>query len=155
MADWGRGAVKRLMSSGVVAAATIAGLQQLTRKLMYDAPRMDVLGERLIEKTFQQFGRRPPEATRALSWALGNVGSDTLLFAVVGAGSPRRPFVRGALVGAATGVAAVVLPPALGLSSRYTARTWRTALTTVGMYVAAGLTAAGATQMARELDSQT
>ena len=153
MADWGRGAVERLMSSGVVAAATVAGLQQLTRRLMYDAPRLDVLGERLIEKAFARFGRKPPESARALSWVLGNVGSDTLLFALVGAGAPRRPFVRGALVGAVTGVAALVVPPALGISTKYTARTWRTALTTVGLYVAAGLSAAGATRVAQQLET--
>ncbi len=145
--------MQRLLSSGVVAAATVAGLQQLTRRLMYDAPRMDILGERLIEKAFAKFGRRPPESARALSWVLGNVGSDTVLFGLVSAGSPRRPFVRGAVVGAATGVAALVLPPALGLSTKYTAQTWRTAVTTVGLYVAAGLSAAGATCVAQQIET--
>ena len=148
------GAIQELGSSGIAATATIAGLQQVTRWLMKDAPRMDVLGERLIEEGFRRIGRKPPNSTRALSWAFGNVGSDTLLFALVAAGSPSRPFVRGALVGGLTGLAAVFLPPLFGFSSKYTARTLRTGLATVGMYVAAGLAAAGATRLAQESEAR-
>jgi hypothetical protein len=142
------------LGPGLLAAATVGALQLLTRKLMQNGPRIDLLGERMFEAAFDRLGRRPPRAaSRAMSWALGNMGSDTLLFALVATGQPRRPFVRGALVGAATGVAAVVLPKRLGLD-RFTARNWRTGLTTVGLYLAAGLSAAGVVHLGRQLEAE-
>jgi hypothetical protein len=142
------------LGPGLLAAATVGALQLLTRKLMQNGPRIDELGERMFEAAFERIGRRPPRAaSRAMSWALGNVGSDTLLFALVATGQPRRPFVRGALVGAATGVAAVVLPSRLGLPARLTAKDWRTGLTTFGFYLAAGLSAAGVVHLGRQLEA--
>jgi hypothetical protein len=139
------------LAAGLAASMTVGGLQHLARWLMRDAPRMDVMGQRLLEKGFVRLGRQPPRSTRLLSWAVGNLGSDTVFFALVGAGDPKRPLVRGVWVGALAGAAAVLLPPLLGLSSRHTARTAKTAAATVGTYVAAGLAAAGALQASRRL----
>src|SRR4051812_41788158 len=73
-------------AGGLVGTATVAALHQVSRHLLKDAPRLDVMGERMIEKGFARFGRAPPKQTKLLSWALGNVGTDTLVFAAVGFG---------------------------------------------------------------------
>lgn len=127
--------------SGLVGAVTVAALHEVSRHLLRDAPRLDIMGEKLVESAFRRFGRRPPESTRALSWALGNVGTDTVLFALVGAGDVKRPVVRGALLGALAGVSAVVLPSLLGVGSRETAKNLQRMAMTVGMYVTAGVAA--------------
>ena len=97
-------------TSGLVASATVAALHEVSRHLLRDAPRLDVMGERLIEVGFKKLGRKPPRQTRLLSWALGNMGSDTLVFAAVGVGHSKRPLVRGAIIGAVVGASALVLP---------------------------------------------
>lgn len=144
--------LEALWASGVVGTATIAALHQASRHLLKDAPRMDVVGEKLIEKGFTRIGRKPPEQTKMLSWALGNVGTDTLVFAAVGFGAPKRPVVRGLIVGALSGAAALLLPPKLGISSNYAARTPKTALLTMGFYVAAGLAAGLALKLAPKIE---
>lgn len=127
--------------SGLVGAVTVAALHEVSRHLLRDAPRLDVMGEKLIESAFRRFWRRPPESTRALSWALGNVGTDTVLFALVGTGNVKRPVVRGAVIGAIAGLSTLVLPSLLGVGAWETAKNARRMALTVGMYVTAGVAA--------------
>lgn len=153
MAELGDG-VEKSFGSGLVGTVTVAGLHQVSRHLLRDAPRMDVWGERVIVETFRRIGRPPPQNTRMLSWMLGNIGSDTLLYAAVGLGNPKRPVLRGGLIGAAMGVGALVLPKLLGITDRDVARTTRTRVLTVGMYLIAGLAAGAAQHLARALEGE-
>lgn len=136
------------LGSGLVGALAVAGLHEVSRHLLKDAPRLDVMGEKLIEKGFRKFGRTPPEQTRALSWALGNVGSDTLMFALISAGDVKRPVLRGAVLGTVVGLSALVLPPLLGIGKKETAKNVKRAALTVGMYVVAGVAAGLARRLA-------
>lgn len=142
------------LGSALVGTVTVAALQQVSRFLLKDGPRMDVLGEKIIEKGFRKLGRTPPKNTPLLSWVGGNMGSDTLVFALVGAGQPRRPIVRGAIVGALTGLGALVLPPLLGITSKHTAKNPKQAALTVGLYVLAGLAAGAAHRLAPVLEDE-
>ncbi len=137
-----------LASSGVVGAAAVAGLHQLARYLLKDAPRMDVWGEEALKVGFGKLGLEPPKAARAWSWLAGNVGSDALLFGAVGAAPANQAVARGTALGALTGVAAVLGPRLLRLGPEHTSRSFWTALTTVGLYAGAGF-AAGAAKWVR------
>jgi hypothetical protein len=137
-------ALSKVLSSGVVGAAAVAGLHQLARHLMKDAPRVDLLGEQVFAKLFAKLGRAPPVSPSTLSWLVGNLGSDALLFGLVDAGSTTRPFARGAAVGTVVGAAAVVGPRLLRLGEKHTAKNARMALATMGLYVGAGVAAGAA-----------
>lgn len=140
--------MSHVLASGVTGAAAVAGLHQLARHLLKDAPRLDVMGEKLIEKGFETIGKKPPASPMALSWIAGNLGSDTLIFALMGTATGKQAFARGAGVGALAGLAAVFGPKLLKVGDQQTARNPKMALTTIGLYVGAGL-AAGAAKWVR------
>lgn len=142
-----RGGVEKTLGTGLVGTVTVAGLHQVSRQLLKDAPRIDELGERVIVQTFRRIGHEPPKYTHALSWILGNLGVDTLIYALVGAGRPKRPVVRGLWVGLAAGAATLVLPWFAGVTDREVARTTRMVLSTLGIYLAAGVAAGAAQQL--------
>src|SRR5205807_853263 len=72
--------------------------------------------------------------------------ANTLYYSLVGAGTAEGAYRRGAALGLLEGVGAVLLPGPMGLGTGPSARTPRTALMTVGWYLAGGI--AGATTCA-------
>ena len=78
-------------------------------------PRMDVLGRHPV-RGLEAVGVDPGDEADLQGPALvGDLAANTLYYALVAVGSPRRPLVRGAVLGALAGVGAVVLPPRIGL----------------------------------------
>lgn len=143
--------VEKTLGVGVVGTATVAGLHQISRRLLKDAPRIDELGERVIVQTFRRIGREPPKHSRALSWIFGNLGTDTLLYMLVAAGKPAKPIVRGLWVGLAAGVSTLVLPWFAGVTEREVALNKKMVLNTLGIYLVAGLAAGAAQHVAARL----
>ena len=137
----------RALGPGLVGSLTLTLLHEGLRRVLRDPPRMDVLGMRALKKGARALGRRPARGRRLHRQALvGDLVSNTLFYSLVSLGKPRRPFLRGALLGALAGVGAVVLPPYLGLGKRPARAQPRTALLTVAYYTLAGLSAARATR---------
>ena len=137
----------RALGPGLVGAAGVTLLHEGLRRVLPDPPRMDVLGMRALAKGQRLLGRRPARGRRLHRQALlGDLVANTLYYALVSLGRPRRPFLRGALLGTLAGVGAVVLPPYLGLGKRPARAQPHTALLTVAYYTLAGLGAAGATR---------
>jgi hypothetical protein len=105
---------------------------------------MDVLGMRAIAKSLQRgAGQEPPPADELHTLALaGDIVANSLYYSLVGVGRPRGAVARGALLGLAAGVGAVLLPEPLGLGNEPSARTTETKAMTIGWYLAGGLAAA-------------
>src|SRR4051794_36367959 len=131
--------------SGLAGAVTLTLVHESVRRLRPDAPRMDTLGRRTIARGMEAIGMEPPSGDRLQAAALaGDLVSNTLYYSLVGLGEPSGALARGAALGAAAGLGAVALPPVMGLGHRPGARTIRTAVMTVGWYLAGGLAAAAA-----------
>ena len=130
--------------SGLAGAAALNLLHETMRRVRpEDAPRMDTLGRRAIASGMEAAGVDPPPEDRLQAMALvGDVVSNTLYYSLAAMGKPS--FARGAALGAAAGVGAVVLSPLLRLGSRPAARTPQTAAMTVAWYLVGGLAAAAA-----------
>jgi hypothetical protein len=137
-------AAGRALASGLAGAATVNVLNETARRLLPAAPRLDLLGERGLSRLFRTVGARPPRGRALYASALAaDVLANTLYYALVEAGrNPRRGW-RGALLGSAAGVGAVLLPPRMGLGKGPTARTATTQALSVLWYLAGGLAAAG------------
>src|SRR5207237_1240532 len=102
------------LAAGLAGAVAVTAVHETTRRLTPRAPRMDILGERGIAKLVLAAGRTPPGGVRLHRLALGGaLVSNSLYYALVGTG--RGAWKRGAALGLLAGVAAVVLPPVLGL----------------------------------------
>ena len=139
----------KALGAGLAGAAVLTAVHETTRRITPDAPRMDILGERAIEKLTRSAGGTPPRGEALHRLALGgDLVSNSLYYALVGTG--RDAWVRGAALGLAAGVGAVVLPPFLGLGRAPRGLTPKTKAMTIGYYLIGGLAAAVASRLLSE-----
>ncbi len=133
------------LHSGLAGAIVLTLIHETARRTVDEAPRMDTLGRRSLARGLEAVGIEPPPHDRlqALAFA-GDIVSNTIYYALVGMGSPERAPLRGAVLGGAAGIGAVVLPPYLGLGRRPRGVTPRTKAMTFAWYLAGGLAAGAA-----------
>jgi len=141
------------IGSGVAGAMALTAVHETARKTLEDAPRMDVLASRAIAGSLEALGQQPPTDERLYEAAMvGDIVSNSLYYSLVGLGSPQGALKRGALLGLAAGVGAVVLPPLLGLGHGPSRRTRATEAMTVGWYLLGGVVAGLAYQLTADDD---
>jgi predicted Zn-dependent protease len=134
--------VGRALTAGATGALLLTGLHEAARRLLAEAPRVDVIGKRALARALTSIGLRPARGRRLFRQTLAaEVLGNTLYYVLVSASSPRRVLRNGLLLGAAAGLGAVVLPPWLGLGRREVRRTPLTSALTVASYTAGGLAA--------------
>ncbi|RIJ37856.1 hypothetical protein [Pontibacter oryzae] len=132
----------KAMVGGLAGACALTLLHETARRLMPDAPRMDVLGMRSITKIMKKAGEEPPQNKEELhNWALaGDMLSNSLFYSLAGTG--KDAWWRGAILGAAAGAGAVFLPGPLGLGEEPSNKTHKTQAMTIGYYLLGGMVAA-------------
>lgn len=130
------------MASGLAGAVVLTVVHETLRRFVPDAPRMDVLGMRSIEKLMTKADQEPPQDKEELhNWALaGDVVSNSLYYSLAGTG--KNAWWRGAALGAAAGAGALLLPGPLGLGEEPSNKTTKTQVMTVSYYLLGGLVAA-------------
>ena len=137
--------MKHAPGSGLVGAIGVTAINQIAKRILPEAPRLDLLGLRLVAAGFQLVGAKPPHGLPLRIVALlGDLFSNSLFFGLVGLGRRRTAPLRGAALGLVMGAGATILPEPLGLGGSPTARTRTTAGRTVLWYLLGGLLA-GAT----------
>jgi hypothetical protein len=135
--------------SGLAGSAALTLLHERVRRVRHDAPRMDTLGRRAIAKGLEATGLEAPPEGQLQAVALGgDIVGNALYYSLACLGKPS--FARGAALGAAAGLGALVLAPLMGLGSRPGSRTPQTAAMTVAWYTAGGLAASAAHQALAE-----
>lgn len=131
--------------SGFIGACTLTLIHETARRLVPDAPRMDILGMRAISKALRTVGEQPPESKRLHRASLiGDILANSLYYSLVGVGRAENVLLRGAGLGIAAGVGGVLLPEPLGLGGEPSGRSDATKVMTVGWYLAGALAAAAA-----------
>ncbi len=134
------------LGPGLAGSLALTLVHESARRVLKHPPRMDVYGERALRILSRYLGRKPARGKRLHRQALvADVLSNGLYYALVALGRPRRPFLRGALLGGLAGVGAVLLGPRLGLGEAPSRATPSTSLLTVAWYTLGGLGAAWAT----------
>ncbi|MFL5352903.1 hypothetical protein [Archangium sp.] len=133
------------LGPGFAGALSLTLVHQGARAVLEHPPRMDVFGMRALKKLSRWLGKRPAHGRVLYQQSLvGDLLSNTLYYALVSLGRPRRIYLRGAFLGALAGLGAVVLPPYLGLGERPSRARRSTAFLTVAWYTLGGLGAARA-----------
>lgn len=128
--------------SGLAGAVALNALHESAKRIVPNAPRVDLLGEQALAKLLKNFGQTPPSGDRLyLATLAGDLLSNAVYYSAVGASSPGNAVRSGALLGLAAGAGAVGLPGPLGLSEAPTSRSTTTSLLTVGWYVVGGVVA--------------
>ncbi|HYC31411.1 MAG TPA: hypothetical protein VEB59_03935 [Gemmatimonadales bacterium] len=136
-------AALRALAGGAAGALVLTALNEGARQRVPHAPRMDVIGMRALSAVLRGLGLRPLRGRALYRGTLaGDLVSNSLYYALVGAGSPRTRLRRGILLGAAAGLGAAVVPPLIGLGHQPGERRPDTPLMTVAWYTAGGVAAA-------------
>lgn len=136
------------LGGGLAGAVALTAIHETARRIFQDAPRMDVLGMRAIAKSLRAAGAEPPPEDELFSVTMaGDIVSNALYYSVAGLGDPRHAPARGAALGLAAGVGAVLLPGPLGLGTDASARTPATRAMTVAWYTAGGIAAGAAIRL--------
>ncbi|PTX22754.1 hypothetical protein C8N40_101582 [Pontibacter mucosus] len=134
--------VIKAVAGGVAGACALTLLHETLRRFVPDAPRMDVLGMRAISKLMNMAGEEPPQDEKELhNWTLaGDILSNSVYYSLAGTG--KDAWWRGAILGAAAGAGAVLLPGPMGLGEAPSNRTTKTQAMTIGYYLLGGMVAA-------------
>ena len=128
--------------SGLAGAAALTVVHEAARKVLPNAPRMDRVGERAIARSMESLNMKPPHRDGLYNMALaGDLVSNTLFYSLIGAGRG-MPMARGAALGAAAGLGALVVPQMLGLGKKHQARDAKRGAMTFTWYLLGGLAAA-------------
>lgn len=131
------------LEGGLAGAAAITLIHETMKKVVPNAPRMDLLGMNALSKGLRYINAKTPGERELYRWTLaGDIISNSLYYSVAGATTKAHPLVRGALLGLAAGAGAILMPKPMGLNENYSSRTKQTSLMTIGLYVAGGLVAA-------------
>jgi hypothetical protein len=130
--------IARAATAGAVGAATTTVLHEVTRHIVKDAPRVDLLGMQGIARGARVAGASlSGEALFATTMAADLV-SNSLYYSVIGLASRNSAVPLGVALGAAAGIGAVVLPGPLGFSAITTNRTMRTKVLVTALYTLGG-----------------
>lgn len=128
--------------SGLAGAVALNLVHESAKRIVPNAPRVDLLGEQAFVKLLKNFGETPPSGDQLYAATLaGDLLSNAVYYSAVGASEPENAVRNGALLGLAAGAGAVGLPGPLGLSERPTALNPARAAMTVGWYVLGGVVA--------------
>ena len=136
------------LAAGLAGTLTVASIHEGLRRVTTNAPRMDLLDVELIRKGLKRMNKEVPEEGKLHRWAVGGeLFCDTIYYGLVGIGSKKGIWFRGALLGLVAGVTAVVLPGPLGLPEEPSNKTLGTKLMTIGLYLLGGFAAAAMAQL--------
>ena len=104
------------LGGGLAGACAVTLIHESVRKIVPKAPRMDLLGMNAISKGLNAAGLKTPTGNKLYTLALaGDILSNSMYYALAGAGEEKNIWLKSSILGLAAGVAAVTLPGPLGL----------------------------------------
>jgi hypothetical protein len=128
------------LGGGLAGACAVTLIHETIRRIVPEAPRMDLLGMQAISKGLDAAGIDKPGENQLFTWAMaGDIVSNSLYYSLAGIGREKDAWVKSSLLGLAAGIGAVSLPGPLGLNENHSNKTVATKLMTVGLYVAGAL----------------
>jgi len=132
------------LEGGIAGATAMTLIHETVKNKVPNAPRMDLLGMNALAKGLKVIGARTPNERSLYAWTLaGDIISNSLFYSFAGIGQRENALARGAALGLAAGLGAVLLPKPMGLNEHPGNKSIETKIMTVGLYVVGGLVAAG------------
>jgi hypothetical protein len=126
--------------AGLGGAIALNVLHEALKKTDDDMPRVDILGEEVLEKSLDYFDAEIHDKDTLYGATLaGDILSNALYYSAIGAGDSKYIWPRAVAIGLAAGVGAITLPEPLGLNDKPVARTNKTKALTIGYYVVGAL----------------
>lgn len=133
--------LSQALLSGLAGAAAMTVLHESLRRVMPDAPRLDLLGMRALARARSAAGAEPaPESLHGQALVM-DLASNAAYFSLAGAAGPDDSPWLGKLLGIGAGFGSLYLPGMMGLGTEPTRRTPETEAMTVGIYAVGGMVA--------------
>lgn len=131
------------IGGGLAGAVAVTLIHESVRRLVPEAPRMDLLGMEAISKGIDAAGGDQPGRQALFNWAMaGDIVTNAMYYSIAGIGKDKNIWLKSSMLGLAAGLGAVSLPAPLGLDPKHSNRSLQTQLMTVGLYVAGSLVTA-------------
>lgn len=126
--------------AGLGGAIALNVLHESLKKKSKEMPRVDLLGEEVLEKSLDYFDAEiQNEETLYKATLAGDILSNALYYSAIGAGDSKYVWPRAVAIGLAAGVGAITLPEPLGLNDKPVTRTNKTKALTIGYYLVGAL----------------
>jgi hypothetical protein len=133
------------LGGGLLGACAITLIHESIKNVIPKAPRMDLVGMESLSKMMIKSGKVPPSPKKLYTAALaGDLLSNALYYSIAGIGDKQGVWARGAALGIAAGLGALLVPQRMGLLSAPANRTKAAQSMTFSLYLAGGLIAAAA-----------
>jgi hypothetical protein len=131
------------LGGGLAGACTLTLLHEITRRIDPEAPRMDKIGIKAVDKGLKSARLNVPGKDKLFNWALaGDLIGNALYFSSAGTGSKKQVWQKAALLGLSAGLGAILLPKPLGLDGEAVNQSPRAKAITLGLYIVGGLVTA-------------
>jgi hypothetical protein len=128
---------------GATGAVALTAIHQTAAKTLPHAPRVDVIGRRVVAGSARAIGMSPPVGQTRQNAALAlDLVSNALFYSLLGLSKPKNLWRNATALGLLAGAGALALPPVMGMGSKPVARTLPTALYTVAWYTLGSLATA-------------
>src|SRR3954467_11574166 len=117
------------LGGGLAGACAVTLIHETVKRIVPEAPRMDLLGMNAISKGLDVAGWKNPDENKLFTLALaGDIISNALYYSMAGIGKENNVWRKSTMLGLAAGVGAVFLPGPLGLNERHSNKTLSTKL---------------------------
>ena len=128
---------------GLAGATALTIMHESLKKIDPKAPRMDLLGMMALSKILRNVGKNPPGTNKLYLYTIAvDLLSNALYYSLAGIGTNKGVLPKGAVLGLAAGLGALLLPKPLHLNEAYSNRTTHTQVLTVAYYLVGSLVAA-------------
>lgn len=128
---------------GATGAVALTSIHQAAAKTIPHAPRVDVIGRRVVAGSSRALGMSPPVGQTRQNAALAlDLISNSLFYSLLGFSSPRNLWRNATALGLIAGVGALAFPKLFNLGVKPVARTVPTALYTISWYTLGSLATA-------------
>lgn len=128
---------------GLAGAVALNILHETVRRVVTDAPRVDLVGEEGLNKVMEQVGAEPLEGKALYTATLaGDLVSNALYYSTIGAGKDKFLLFRGTTYGISAGLGALKLTKKMGLNDDPINHSQKSQLLAVGYYLFGGIVAA-------------
>src|SRR5215207_1406053 len=97
------------LGGGLAGAAAVTLIHETIKRIVPQAPRMDLLGMNAISKGLGAAGLKKPNQEKLFTLALaGDLLSNSLYYSMAGIGKEKNAWLRASLLGLAAGIGAVL-----------------------------------------------
>lgn len=134
------------LPAGIIGTTLITALHEGARKIFPNTPRVELMGERAIQKfILDPLNLNVSDRTLYAVSIVGDLAFNSLSYATIvglGAQDKKSVFARSAISGLAVGLLTWLIPPKVGLGQQPTTDKSTTRALTIAMYVVGGVASA-------------